>query len=52
MGQAVGLSRVTVSRVLERLADEGAVRPGYRTIALLDRALLEQAAEGQPTGEK
>ena len=39
-------------RVLERLAGEGAVRPGYRTIALLDRALLEQAAEGQPTGEK
>ena len=52
IGQAVGLSRVTVSRVLERLAGEGAVRPGYRTIALLDRALLEQAAEGQPTGEK
>ena len=52
IGQAVGLSRVTVSRVLERLAGEGAVRPGYRTIALLDRALLEQAAAGQPTGEK
>ena len=47
IGQAVGLSRVTVSRVLERLAGEGAVRPGYRAISLLDRALLEQiAAEG------
>ena len=47
IGQAVGLSRVTVSRVLGALARQGVLQLGYRQVVLLDRALLEQiAAEG------
>ena len=37
IGQAVGLSRVTVSRVLGDLAAQGLVGLGYRTVAVLDR---------------
>ena len=37
IGQAVGLSRVTVSRVLGELAAQGLVGLGYRTVAILDR---------------
>lgn len=44
IGQAVGVTRVTVSRVLNELARQGAVQPGYRQITVLDRTLLEQIA--------
>ena len=37
IGQAVGLSRVTVSRVLGELAALGLVELGYRSIRLLDQ---------------
>ena len=41
IGQAVGLSRVTVSRVLGELAAQGLVSLGYRSVAVRDRAALE-----------
>lgn len=44
IGQAVGLSRVTVSRVLGELAAAGLVGLGYRSVAVLDRAELEKLA--------
>lgn len=44
IGQAVGLSRVTVSRVLGELAASGLVELGYRSIAVLDRDGLEELA--------
>ncbi len=37
IGQAVGLSRVTVSRVLGELATQGLVELGYRSMVVLDR---------------
>ena len=42
IGQAVGASRVTVSRVLGRLAARGLIHSGYGTIQLLHRDRLEQ----------
>ena len=44
VGQAVGLSRVTVSRVLGELAALGLVKLGYRSLTVLDRAGLEALA--------
>ena len=44
IGQAVGLSRVTVSRVLGELSAQGLVELGYRSILILDRAGLETLA--------
>ena len=44
IGQAVGLSRVTVSRVLGELAAQGLVELGYRSVTLLKRARLEAMA--------
>ena len=41
VGQAVGLSRVTVSRVLGDLSAQGLVELGYRSVTILDRAHLE-----------
>ena len=41
IGQAVGLSRVTVSRVLGELAAQGLVSLGYRSVTVRDRAALE-----------
>ena len=43
-GQAVGLSRVTVSRVLGELSDQGLVELGYRAIVILQRDELHQLA--------
>lgn len=45
IGQAVGVSRVTVSRVLGELAGAGIVRLGYRCVTVLDRNELERLAE-------
>ena len=44
IGQAVGLSRVTVSRALGELAALGLVELGYRSVTVLDRAELEDLA--------
>ena len=44
IGQAVGLSRVTVSRVLGELAAQGLEELGYRAITILERARLENLA--------
>ena len=44
IGQAVGLSRVTVSRVLGELAAQGLVELGYRSVTVLDRDGLEHLA--------
>lgn len=46
IGQAVGVSRVTVSRVLGELAGAGVIRPGYRCVTVLRRDALERLAEG------
>ena len=40
IGQAVGLSRGTVSRVLGELSDLGLVALGYRSVTLLDKDTL------------
>ena len=42
IGASVGVSRVTVSRVLSRFAHRGWLRTGYRTVELLDRTALEE----------
>ena len=44
IGQAVGLSRVTVSRVLGELSALGLVELGYRAVTVLDRTQLEALA--------
>ncbi len=44
IGQAVGLSRVTVSRVLGELAAQGLAALGYRSVTILDRDRLEALA--------
>ena len=44
IGQAVGLSRVSVSRVLGELASLGLVELGYRAVTVRDRAGLEELA--------
>lgn len=41
IGQAVGLSRVTVSRVLGTLSNQGMVELGYRSVALSDKEMLK-----------
>ena len=41
IGQAVGLSRVTVSRVMGELSDRGLVELGYRCVTILDRATMK-----------
>lgn len=44
IGQAVGLSRVTVSRVLGELAAQGLLELGYRSITVLEQDKLEKLA--------
>lgn len=44
IGQAVGLSRVTVSRMLGELSAQRLVRLGYRSVTILDRDRLERLA--------
>ena len=41
IGSSVGVSRVTVSRVLGELERRGLLRTGYRTVQFLDRSGLE-----------
>ena len=47
LGQAVGLSRVTVSRVLGQLAAEGIIELGYRVVIIVDRRALETLAKSE-----
>lgn len=47
IGQAVGLSRVTVSRVLGELASQGLVELSYRAVTVLDGERLEALAFGE-----
>lgn len=44
IGQALGLSRVTVSRVLGELAALGLIAQGYRSVAVVDRDRLKALA--------
>lgn len=44
IGQAVGVSRVTVSRVLGYFSDQGIVKLGYRSVTVLQRKALETLA--------
>lgn len=44
IGQAVGLSRVTVSRVLGSFAEHGLVRLSYRSVEIIRRTALERLA--------
>lgn len=48
LGQAVGLSRVTISRVLGQFAQQGLVRLGYRVVVILNRTALEEVAQNEP----
>ena len=45
IGAAVGVSRVTVSRVLGELTKAGAVSTGYRTLKIVNRSALRDMAE-------
>ena len=47
IGQAVGVTRVTVSRVLGELSREGLVELGYRSIAVFDRDRLRKLMENE-----
>ena len=49
IGQAVGVSRVTVSRVLSDLSGRIWIKTAYRGIRLLDRPALEGFAAGTPS---
>ena len=44
IGAAVGVSRVTVSRVLGELTKAGAVSTGYRTLKIVNRSALRHMA--------
>ena len=44
IGQAVGLSRVTVSRVLGELSAQALVELGYRCVTLTDKEMLKDLA--------
>ncbi len=47
LGQAVGLSRVTVSRVLGQMAADGVIDLRYRAVTIIDHAALEALAESE-----
>lgn len=42
LGSAVGVSRVTVSRVLAQFTKNGWIKTGYGTVTLVDRGALER----------
>ena len=45
IGASVGVSRVTVSRVIGTLVKSGAVSTGYRILKITDKASLQHMAE-------
>jgi CRP-like cAMP-binding protein len=47
LAKALGVARSAVSAVLRGLVDEGAIKPGYREIRILDRAVLERYRDEQ-----
>lgn len=48
IGQAVGVSRVTVSRTLSDFSARGIIRPGYGNLRILNRPALTQIAFSDP----
>ena len=46
IGSSVGVSRVTVSRVLAELERQGVLETGYRTVRLRNRSALEELLKG------
>lgn len=46
LGFAIGVSRVTVSRLLAEFTRRGLIKTGYRSITVLDRTGLEQESGG------
>lgn len=46
LGFAIGVSRVTVSRLLADFARRGLVKTGYRSVTILDQTGLEQESGG------
>lgn len=47
IGSSIGVSRVTVSRVLGLLVQRGWIETGYRTLKLLDPSALRAFSEGE-----
>jgi CRP-like cAMP-binding protein len=47
LAKSLGVARSAISLVLRGLAEEGAIKPGYREIQILDRAVLETYREEQ-----
>lgn len=45
LGLTVGISRVTVSRILSQFSAKGWIEQGYRTLRLLDRPAVERYAQ-------
>lgn len=41
IGQAIGMSRITVSRAIKQLIQQGAVQSGYGVVEILDERLLQ-----------
>lgn len=41
IGQAIGMSRITVSRAMKQLAQQGAVETGYGVVQILDESRLQ-----------
>ena len=41
IGQAIGMSRITVSRAMKQLVQQGAVETGYGTVQILDEGQLQ-----------
>lgn len=45
LGSAVGVSRVTVSRVLARFSQNGWIRTGYGAVTIMDKIALERFSQ-------
>lgn len=46
LGFAIGVSRVTVSRLLSEFTQAGILQTGYRSVTILSRSLLEKESDG------
>ena len=47
LAKSLGVARSAISVVLRGLVDEGAIKPGYREIRILDRTVLERYRDEQ-----
>lgn len=45
LGFAIGVSRVTISRLLAEFARKGILKTGYRSVTILDRELLQKESD-------